>query len=169
MKKRLFSAILAALMLAASGALYACSDSTKNSDPTADNTTPSAVEEVVEETEPETEVIKPDLPADLKFTGSTFTFGVVDNANARNFLVMEELTGEALNDAQFSIIEDAQEQLDITIEQHVLTTGYPAAGSLTPLIAAGDDTIQGSQRLLCRYGDPADGRPDYGLQGSPVR
>ncbi len=142
MKKRLFSVILAALMLAASGTLFACSDSTENSDPAADTADPSAVEEVVEETEPETEVIKPDLPADLQFTGSTFTFGVVDNANARNFLVMEELTGEALNDAQFSIIEDAQEQLDITIQQHVLTNSYPAAGSLTPLIAAGDDTIQ---------------------------
>ncbi len=94
MKKRLFSVILAALMLAASGSLFACSDSTTNSDPSTDNTEPSAVEEVVEETEPETEVIKPDLPADLKFTGSTFTFGVVDNANARNFLVMEELTAK---------------------------------------------------------------------------
>ena len=142
MKKKLISVILAALMLASVGTMFSCSDSTANADTTTDGSTaPSAAEEVVEE-ETEPEVIKPDLPADLKFSGSTFTFGVVDNANARNFLVMEELTGEALNDAQFSVIEDAQEQLDITIAQHVLTTGYPAANSLTPLIAAGDDVIQ---------------------------
>ena len=143
MKKKLLSVILAALMLASAGTMFSCSDSTSNAETTADGTssTPSAAEEVVEE-ETEPEVIKPDLAEDLKFTGSTFTFGVVDNANARNFLVMEELTGEALNDAQFSVIEDAQEQLDVTIEQFVLTTGYPAANSLTPLIAAGDDVIQ---------------------------
>ncbi|MBO5258624.1 MAG: hypothetical protein J6C42_14090 [Clostridia bacterium] len=143
MKKKLLSVILAALMLASAGTMFSCSDSTGNAETTADgSSTPSAAEEVVEEAETEPEIIKPDLPADLKFTGSTFTFGVVDNPNARNFLVMEELTGEALNDAQFSVIEDAQEQLDVTIEQFVMTTGYPAANSLTPLIAAGDDVIQ---------------------------
>ncbi len=142
MKKKLMSAILAALLLASAFTMFSCAES-ENTEETTAAGTPSAAEETVEETEEtETEVIKPDLPADLSFSGSTFTFGVVDNANARNFLVMEELTGEALNDAQFSIIEDAQEQLDITITQHVLTTGYPAANSLTPLIAAGDDTIQ---------------------------
>ncbi len=143
MKKKLLSVILAALMLASAGTMFSCSDSTSNAETTADgSSTPSAEEEVVEEAETEPEIIKPDLPEDLKFTGSTFTFGVVDNANARNFLVMEELTGEALNDAQFSVIEDAQEQLDVTIEQFLLTTGYPAANSLIPLIAAGDDVIQ---------------------------
>ena len=142
MKKKLMSAILAALMLASSAAMFSCSDAGTSEEANTDTAAPSASEEIVEEAEPEVEEIKPDLPADLKFTGSTFTFGVVDNANARNFLVMEELTGEALNDAQYSVIETAQEELDITIEQNVLTTGYPAAGSLTPLIAAGDDTIQ---------------------------
>ncbi|MBQ9995205.1 MAG: hypothetical protein IJP32_02440 [Clostridia bacterium] len=143
MKKKLMSAILAAMMVASSFAMFSCSDAgSGDTDEATASDTPSASEEVVEETEPETEEIKPDLPADLKFSGSSFTFGVVDNANARNFLVMEELTGEALNDAQYSVIETAQEELDITIEQNVLTTGYPAAGSLTPLIAAGDDTIQ---------------------------
>lgn len=142
MKKKLMSVILAALMLASSAAMFSCSDAGTTEEAGTDASAPSASEEIVEETEPETEEIKPDLPADLSFSGSTFTFGVVDNANARNFLVMEELTGEALNDAQYSVIETAQEELDITISQHVLTTGYPAAGSLTPLIAAGDDTIQ---------------------------
>ena len=141
MKKKLMSVILAAMLLASSFAMFSCSDAGSGEEVT-DSSTPTASEEIVEEAEPEVEEIKPDLPADLQFTGSTFTFGVVDNTNARNFLVMEELTGEALNDAQYSIIEEAQEQLDITISQHVLTTGYPAAGSLTPLIAAGDDTIQ---------------------------
>lgn len=141
MKKKLMSAILAALMLASSFAMFSCSDA-GSGDEVNDASTPTAGEEVVEEAAAETEEIKPDLPEDLSFSGSTFTFGVVDNANARNFLVMEELTGEALNDAQYSVIETAQEELDITISQHVLTTGYPAAGSLTPLIAAGDDTIQ---------------------------
>lgn len=144
MKKKQISLLLCALMLASSVSMFACSDNGSADSGTGTDVGTSADGAVTTEaeTEPETEAATLDLPSDLTFSGETFTFGVVDNANARNFLVMEELTGEALNDAQFEVIEEAQEKLDITIAQHVLTTGYPAAGSLTPLIAAGDDTIQ---------------------------
>lgn len=143
MKKKLMSVVLAVLMLASSAAMYSCSDAgTGNDQNKTDAKNPSDADAVVEETEPQTAEITPDLPADLSFSGQTFTFGVVDNPNARNFIVMDELTGEVLNDAQFTVIEEAQQKLDVAITQYVITNGYPAAGNLTPLIAAGDDTIQ---------------------------
>ena len=54
--------------------------------------TSSGADTTVETVETETEE-KPDLPADLTFGGASFTFGVLDNPNARNPIVMEELTG----------------------------------------------------------------------------
>lgn len=146
MKKKQMSLLLCVLLLASSLQMFSCAD-TGNADDDVTGTvgTPSAdtdIETDIADTEEETDIAPLELPEDLSFEGSTFTFGVVDNQNARNFLVMEELNGEVLNDAQFYVIEEAQERLNVTIEQNVLTTGYPAAGSLTPLIAAGDDTIQ---------------------------
>ena len=89
--KRTFSFALCLLML-----LTACGNAdTVETDNTALNA--ETAETVLAETEE-----KPDLPADLSFGGSVFTFGVLDNPNARNPIVMEELTGEALNDAQYN-------------------------------------------------------------------
>ena len=137
--KRTLTLLLAALLLFAS-----CANASGDpADGGTANTTaePSAEAETVAETE-EPVLAPPDLPADLKFDGATFTFGVVDNPNAKNAIVMEELTGEVLNDAQYDAINQVNETLGVTVEQYVMTTGYPALNSLTPIIAAGDDAIQ---------------------------
>ena len=135
MKKRILSLLLCAMMLLAS-----CAESETNGDDTA----PAAGNDAaVAETQPETETeATPDLPADLAFTGSSFTFGVMDNTNARNMLVMEEITGDALNDAQYNIIENASNQLDVEIKQHVVTSSYPGTDQVRNMIAAGDDSLQ---------------------------
>jgi len=91
--------------------------------------------------ETETEEV-PDLPADLSFSGSVFTFGVLDNPNARNPIVMEELTGEALNDAQYNTISTTSETLDVVIEEYLIDEGYPATNTIRSIVAAGDDVIQ---------------------------
>ena len=129
-KMRIFALILLAVLLASCGA--PASDAPTSADTAAVTESSAAVE---------TE-LTPLLPADLSFDGKSFVFGVVDNPNARNLLVMEEMTGEVLNDAQYSVISSANEALNVSISQHILTNGYPAAGSLIPIIAAGDDAVQ---------------------------
>ncbi len=93
------------------------------------------------QTEPETEEV-PELPADLDLTGLTFTFGVLDNPNARNPIVMEELTGEALNDAQYNTINGAQEMLGVAIEEFLIEDGYPATTKIRSMVQSGDDVVQ---------------------------
>ena len=140
--KRTLTLLLAALLL-----LSSCVNSTNSDDvsgdaaeTTASVSAPSAEAETTVDVE--TELPAPDLPEDLSFNGKSFTFGVVDNPNAKNAIVMEEVTGEVLNDAQFDAINLVNEALDVVIGQYVMTTGYPAAGSITPIIASGDDVIQ---------------------------
>ena len=104
--KRTFSLALCLLML-----LTACGNAES-----AETENTAANADVPETVETETEEV-PDLPADLAFGGSVFTFGVLDNPNARNPIVMEELTGEALNDPQYNTIATTTETLDVVIEE----------------------------------------------------
>ena len=136
--KRMLALLLAALLLFAS-----CANGTDTSGEnggTDTPTDPSAATETVPETE--APLPEPDLPADLNFSGAAFTFGVVDNPNAKNAIVMEEVTGEVLNDAQYDAINLVNETLGVTVGEYVMTSGYPALNSLTPIITAGDDAIQ---------------------------
>ena len=131
MKKRTLALLLLAAML------VSCSAQTNDTPDTA-----SAVDETESETESvETEKV-PDLPSDLDFGGKTFTFGVVDNPNARNPIVMEELTGEALNDAQYNTIAETNEALNVKIGEFLMEGGYPAAQDVINTVTAGDDVIQ---------------------------
>lgn len=129
--KRTFSLMLCLLLL-----LCACGDAE-----TAETQGTAAAETNAETAAPETEE-KPDLPADLTFGGASFTFGVLDNPNARNPIVMEELTGEALNDAQYNTINSAAETLDVVIGEYLIEEGYPATNKIRSLVVAGDDIIQ---------------------------
>ena len=131
MKKRTLALLLLVAML------VSCSAQTNDTPDTA-----SAVDETESETESvETEEV-PDLPSDLDFGGKTFTFGVVDNPNARNPIVMEELTGEALNDAQYNTIAETNEALNVKIGEFLMEGGYPAAQDVINTVTAGDDVIQ---------------------------
>ena len=136
--KRTLCLLLSLLLLAVS-----CSEG-ENAAEGGDETTAAPSAEAVEtEAAPEeTELPGPDLPEDTDFGGAEFTFGVVENPNAKNAIVMEELTGEVLNDAQFTAIQEANEALNVTIGEYVMTSGYPAANALMPLITAGDDVVQ---------------------------
>ncbi|MBR4186223.1 MAG: hypothetical protein IKQ87_10670 [Clostridia bacterium] len=139
--KRTLAILLAMLLLFASCANGSGPESSGDGAGEGTPTDPSAAAETVPETE-EPALPEPDLPADLKFDGATFTFGVVDNPNAKNAIVMEEVTGEVLNDAQYDAINLVNEALGVTVQEYVMTSGYPALNSLTPIIAAGDDAIQ---------------------------
>ena len=126
MGKRTLALLLLAAMLAACAA--------KDNTTIADSENPAVDTESVPEVTETTEV--PDLPADLSFDGATFTFGVVDNPNGRNPIVMEELTGEALNDAQYNTIQQTNEALNVKIGQNILTSNYPAAQDVITLVMA---------------------------------
>ncbi len=129
--KRTISLALCLLMLLASCGNGTSTETTANvNGETAADTTPTETEEAL------------GLPADLSFTGSTFTFGVLDNPNGRNPIVMEELTGEGLNDAQYNTIHTAEEMLDVTIAEYLIEEGYPASTKIRSIVQAGDDVIQ---------------------------
>ena len=132
MGKRTLALLLLAAMLAACAA--------KDNTTIADTENPAVDTESVPEVTETTEV--PDLPADLSFDGATFTFGVVDNPNGRNPIVMEELTGEALNDAQYNTVQQTNDALNVLVAETILTGGYPAAQDVIKLVTAGDDLIQ---------------------------
>ena len=132
MGKRTLALLLLAAMLAACAA--------KDNTTIADTENPAVDTESVPEVTETTEV--PDLPADLSFDGATFTFGVVDNPNGRNPIVMEELTGEALNDAQYNTVQQTNDALNVVVAETILTGGYPAAQDVIKLVTAGDDLIQ---------------------------
>ena len=108
-----------------------------------DPTSPTEEIQQAEETEPEEPAVPaPDLPEGLGFEGADFTFGVVVNTNARNAILMEEMTGEVLNDAQYTTVAETNEALNVKIGEYTMTTGYPAANGIIPLITAGDDVVQ---------------------------
>ena len=138
MKPRI-SLILTVLLL-----LGSCSQKPAEQPKKEDQDSP-AIEVQAEVSAEETEAPAVPAPAfenDLSFDGASFTFGVIYNENARNAIVMEEMTGEVLNDAQFTAVEEADESLNVQIGEYLMTSGYPAAGSIMPMIQAGDDVIQ---------------------------
>ena len=137
--KKTLSLMLAVLLLAASCANQTGPESEENVSEGPAAVTPEETEEAAPE---EPAVPAPDLPEGLDFGGAEFTFGVVENPNAKNAIVMEEMTGEVLNDAQFTAVQEASEALNVQIGEYVMTSGYPAANAIMPLITAGDDVIQ---------------------------
>ena len=137
--KKTLSLMLAVLLLAASCANQTGPESEENVSDVSAEVTPEETEEAAPE---EPAVPAPDLPEGLDFGGAEFTFGVVDNPNAKNAIVMEEMTGEVLNDAQFTAVQEASEALNVQIGEYLMTSGYPAANAIMPLITAGDDVIQ---------------------------
>ena len=131
MKRTISLALCLLLILASCG--NGTTEETK-APTTGNDTVTETIETQTEET--------PDLPEGLSFTGSAFTFGVLDNPNARNPIVMEELTGEVLNDAQYTTIHTAEEMLDIEINEYLIDEGYPATTKIRSIVQAGDDVIQ---------------------------
>jgi len=128
--KRISTLILCMLLLTACGN----AESAETETVSAEQETAETIETVKKE--------EPDIPADLSFDGASFTFGVCYNVNARNLIVMEELNGEALNDAQYNTIMDTEERLEADISEFLIEDNYPAVDTIRSQTASGDDTIQ---------------------------
>lgn len=139
MKKRTLACVLLACMLASCSSVGNTDNTESNAVSSNENVT---AEESIQVEETEETLAAPDLPSDIDFGGKTFTFGVVDNENARNPIVMEELTGEVLNDAQFNTIQETNEALNVKVAEYLMTSGYPASQDVINTVTAGDDVIQ---------------------------
>lgn len=121
MFKRIFCALLAALMM--TSMLAACSDSGSSDKPSNDTT--AAIGDVTTaptETEPVETEFDPfaSFPADLKYDGRTFT---IHNANTgsswytRISVVSEEQTGDVINDGIYTRQRKVEERFGIEIEE----------------------------------------------------
>ena len=100
--KRIFSLILAALLLA--GTITGCGD-------TAEETTAAAIETQPVETESETLFMEDNLPEDLDFGGTAVnTFGWEEVAIIEFFA--EEMNGNVVNDAVFQRNQVVEERLN---------------------------------------------------------
>ena len=140
-EKRSFSFLIALLLVLS--VFSSCADSREDEEPSETASTAAPTEPEPEETEPEEETVPaPEFPADLDFGGAGFTFGVVDNPNMKSGLIVEELNGEVLNYALFTTVAESDNALNVKIGEYVMTNGYPAASSITPMIQVGDDVIQ---------------------------
>ena len=111
--------------------------------------TASVPSRIEEETVVETETKEiPPLPEGLDFSGSSFTFGIIETPNAHCDVVVEELTGEVLNDSLYNTMDQTSAYLNTTIKQEIIPDGYPGTTTIRALATAGDDTLQVSN-LFC--------------------
>ena len=126
MKSRLMSVLLAALMLSSSFAMFACGESEVNSETTAaQNTTSSAsgenAEEVVDEsklTDYERRQRIPDNLPEVKFDGAEFRVMSRETYAGWQYsteIAVEELTGDACNDAVYNRNVKIEERFDVDI------------------------------------------------------
>lgn len=115
--KKLFSLILAALMLSSS--FIACSETTVEED------TSAASADAVTPGETETETADPDARLDSGLEQKDFddyAFHVYTHTAVGNDFVGEEITGESINDAQYERIITISDNCGVTIE-YVENTG----------------------------------------------
>ena len=142
MKKRIFSLLLAALMLCP---LAACAGDDGAENP-ATTTAAPAITESVETTEaPETEPKYLDnIPEDLRYDGQTIT--ILQRTAHVAEMKADELTGEIVNDAKFERNRAVEERLGITFAfqdaQGTNTTHGNYAGVITTSINANDNAFQ---------------------------
>lgn len=139
--KRIFSLILAALLLA--GTITGCGD-------TAEETTAAAIETQPVETESETLFMEDNLPEDLDFGGTAVnTFGWEEVAIIEFFA--EEMNGDVVNDAVFQRNQVVEERLNVSLE-YTLAPGNNAnhqawAGTVMSSTMAGD----GANDIIAGY------------------
>lgn len=119
------SALLAVLMLSSSFAMFACGESEVNSETTADQntTTPNAgenAETVVEEelSDYEKRQLIPDNLPDTKFDGAEFRVMTRETYAGWQYsteIMVEELNGDACNDAVYNRNVEIEERFDVKI------------------------------------------------------
>lgn len=81
-----------------------CAENRENDEPSETAPAAAPAETEPEETRTEEETVPaPELPADLDFGGASFTFGVVGNPNMKSGMIVEELTGAVLEEANYRV------------------------------------------------------------------
>ncbi len=139
MKKRIFTLLLAALMLAQ---FTACSETTTDDGAASGDT--AAAPSVEEETEAETteEDVMNALLADVPggdYGGHEFTMLNNESNFAYTLMTAEELTGEGINDAIYNRNVAVAEKLNIKITENMVAYSQVTT-DMNTCIAAGDDT-----------------------------
>ncbi len=144
MKNRLMSALLAALMLSSAVAMSACGESEVNSEttPAQNTTTPTsgeAVEEVPEEelTDLERRQRIPDNLPEQKFDGEEFRVMTRETYAGWQYsteIWVEELNGDACNDAVYNRNVKIEDRFDVEIS---VTEDADALASLKTFVTAG--------------------------------
>lgn len=131
-KKRVLSALFAALLLMTT----ACGSTTETSDQTNETTTSV-------DTAAETESGYPDdLPEDLDYNGESVTFLYRDEVSEEFFA--DSLNGDVVNDAQFNSIQATKERLNVDIALvaepgHLTSVRQTYMNGIINSIQAGDD------------------------------
>ena len=133
MKMKRTLSLLLALLLAESMCLAGCGGS--GSETAAE--TDAAVQTETETEDPWLD----DLPDTMDLGGRTMRFLVQTEDFATNEVLVEDMTGEVINDAVFTRNSNVSERMNAAIEQELITTGGfdAATKQLTNLVTAGSD------------------------------
>ncbi len=132
MKKRILTALLAALLLSS------CGNTATETTPGEGETSADAVETVPAETEPEK--LLPDLPED-DFDGYTFTIidrGAYSSHWTSIDVYAEELTGEPINDAVYNRNAVVGEKYNFTVAEAIGASGDPTP-EVKQAVQSGDE------------------------------
>lgn len=138
MNKRIFAALLAALLLSSCGA----------EEPASETETAADTAGTVETAETEETLAGPDVP-DTTYGGADFT--IYSRVNTEPYFVVEEQTGDLLNDARFDLMAMLEEKFAvdmIEVQGADDTYGDKARDALL----AGDTTyemLSGHYRIMC--------------------
>ena len=143
--KRILSLILACLMLLP--LLIACSDKPDSgrTDPAGSGTASASPV-----TEPVTEYVFHDAVPELDFDGEEFD---ILQTSEKNWLYVEDLNGEKLNDAVYERNREMEERFNITIEEPVTVEWNDFISMATQLVTADDDQYDMASFLLRRVGE----------------
>ena len=137
MKKRIFTLLLAALLLTS------CGGTAAETEPAAE--TAESAETAAETTET---LAGPDVP-DTTYDGADFT--IYSRENAVPYFVIEEQTGDLLNDARFQLMASLEEKFAVDMIE-MQGVGDKNGDQARNTILAGDSTyemLSGHYRVMC--------------------
>ena len=142
MKRNQVLAILLAVMLVLAGCGKA--EDNKESDTSADTTTVPPTDT----TETEETLPRDNVPDELTFDGTTFCMYSPDQYDGP--CMVEEETGEVLNDAKYKMELLTEERLNVSIEE-TLAPYWDMLSSVEQLVTSGDTTY-GCITMMDRFG-----------------
>lgn len=137
MKKRILAGLLAALFLASCAAENPENPDEKENEPAA--VTPEAEQAETEEETPEAVYVTDDVP-ELDF-GEDTDLLMSDISWATKNVIAEEMTGDLINDAQFSMKLEMENRFNTALKE-VYTADIWSTAYVARLVKAGDDTYE---------------------------